>query len=453
MGKVVNIKDFGAEANNDIMQTEKIQAAIDECFNMGGGEVIIPEGVFMTGSIRLRSNITLHLQRNAVLKGSRNPEDYYGYLTDNIEPLPEEMVTDVKWRRAELLKDNDWEFMRIAGSRWNNGLIRAVNAENISIIGEEGSCIDGDNCFDELGEEEFRGPHGISIWYCKNITLKGYSIKNTGNWAHSIYYSENLMMDNVTVLAGHDGIHMNVCKNMKIENCKFYTGDDCVAGFSNVNVFVSDCVLNSSCSAMRLGGTNAFIDNCTIYGPGKYAFRGKMSDEEKRSSAPSPTDGGRRNMLSVFTYYADYSMPIKYRPGNIVISNCKIQKADKLLHYNYSGNEWWQKNRPLKDVEFRDCEVEDIKMPSVAYGDAAEKFELKLENLNISLEKGYEDIDFLYACKCEEIKFKNVNFKNATGECVVRAWSDVDVYFKNVDMKNVKEKTKRADKEFYVDPI
>ena len=68
MGKsIVNIIDFGAASNTCELQTKNIQNAIDECFTRGGGEVVVPEGVFMTGGIRLRSNVALHLLKNAVL--------------------------------------------------------------------------------------------------------------------------------------------------------------------------------------------------------------------------------------------------------------------------------------------------------------------------------------------------------------------------------------------------
>ena len=173
-------------------------------------------------------------------------------------------------------------FFQKIGSRWNNALIRAVFAENVAIIGEEGSVIDGADCFDEHGEEFYRGPHAIAMHHCKNITFSGYTIKNSANWAHNICYSQNIECSNVKVLAGHDGIHMSDCKNIIIKDSEFYTGDDCVAGFANINVLVSDCKLNSAYSAMRFGGTNALIRNCHIFGPGKYLFRGSLTDEEKR---------------------------------------------------------------------------------------------------------------------------------------------------------------------------
>lgn len=89
----VSIVDFGAKDDGNL-QTSAIQAAIDHCFLNGGGEVVIPEGEYLTGGIRLRSNTTLHLMKDAILKGVRDPEEYFGYLNDNVEPLKKEQITD-----------------------------------------------------------------------------------------------------------------------------------------------------------------------------------------------------------------------------------------------------------------------------------------------------------------------------------------------------------------------
>ena len=70
-----NIQHYGALPNGALC-TSQIQNAIDDCFLNGGGEVIIPEGVYLTGGLRLRSGVTLHLLENAVLSGSTSPEDY-----------------------------------------------------------------------------------------------------------------------------------------------------------------------------------------------------------------------------------------------------------------------------------------------------------------------------------------------------------------------------------------
>ncbi len=457
----VSIVDFGAVANAEALQTDKIQAAIDHCFAQGGGTVIVPEGVWNTGDIRLRSNITLYLQSGAVLKGSTDPEEYFHYRNDPVEPLSSDQITDNGFIFFDQIPNNDsyqedkeeYQIFRRPGSRWNNAIIRAIGADNVSIIGEKGSFIDGSNCYDALGEEKYRGPHGITFFYCRNVRFCGYTARDTGNWAHNISHCHNVSMEGVTVLAGHDGIHASVCTNLNIEKCEFYTGDDCVAGFANVNTHVSNCVLNSSCSAMRVGGTNALIEKCHIYGPGKYCFRGSMTDEEKKACAPSPAVGRRNNMLSTFTYYADYSVPIKTAPGNIVIADCRIHNSDRFLHFNYSGNERWQKQRPLESIEFRNITATDISMPLTAYGDAENKLTLKLEDVSISLREGAEDIDLIHACNYETLTLKNVTVSNFHGDCLVRTWSDDTVKLENVECGNPNADVKPADKPFFAKQI
>jgi hypothetical protein len=71
----------------------------------------------------------------------------------------------------------EYRFKRIPGSRWNNAIIRAIDAENIKVIGEKNSVIDGVNCFDEIGEEEYRGPHGMTFFNCKEL----YSVSLPNN--------------------------------------------------------------------------------------------------------------------------------------------------------------------------------------------------------------------------------------------------------------------------------
>lgn len=420
--KSVNILDFGAVADTGALQTEMIQAAIDYTFKNGGGEVVIPEGEYLTGGIRLRSNITLHLLKNAKLRGSRDPEDYFGYLNDEVEPLDNELITDAPWCRAEKSenRDADYKFFRTAGSRWNNALIRAINAENVSIIGEDGAIIDGNDCYDEKGEEYYRGPHCIGMFYCSNIKLKSYSIENSSNWAHSLFWCQNVDMDNVTVIAGHDGIHMTGCKNITIDNSRFYTGDDCVAGFANLNLTVENCELNSACSAMRLGGTNVFVHGCHIYGPAKYTCRGDLTKEEQIKGVRLSDRKIRNNMLSVFTYYSDYSVDIKYQPGNVTISDCNIECADKLLHYNFSGNEMWQCNRPLTNIRIEKVIAKNLKMPAVIYGDDNVRINAAVENCELTYNQPCDS--FIYAANFEYLSLKNTKIIGECTDSVIKVW-------------------------------
>ena len=113
-----NITDFGARVC-DQLQTDAIQQAIDVCFLNGGGRVIIPTGIFRTGGLRLRSNVELYLQTGAILEGSRNPDDYYGYLQDTLEPITDLDEPNIQRKRSVY-----------PYSRWNNAVIRAFHAKN-----------------------------------------------------------------------------------------------------------------------------------------------------------------------------------------------------------------------------------------------------------------------------------------------------------------------------------
>ncbi len=420
------ITDFGAVANGEI-QTDKIQAAIDKCFLSGGGEVVVPAGEFIAAGIRLRSGVTLHLLENAVIKGTRNPEDYLGFLDDTLEPVKDEYKTDNLWVKPR--ERVSYDFLLKPASRWNNGLIKALDAHDIAIIGEKGSEINGFDCFDEIGEEHYRGPHAICMHNCKNITLKGYTVKDSANWAHNIMRSENITVDGVTVLAGHDGVHFSSCDNVKVSNSEFYTGDDCVAGFDNNDVTVENCVLNSACSAFRFGGCNVSITKCRAYAPCKYVFRGGMSKEDKRASAPSLLGSSRNNMLSFFTYYADKTLGIRKAPGNIVVKDCTIENADRLLHYNLSGNEVWQCFRALKDITFDNLTAKGVGMSLNLYSFADEPIDFTMKNSKVSFRESATEFVRAHSYN---IKLENVEIENLGGVLVRSFGCDGELSVKNL---------------------
>ncbi len=459
----LSILDFGAQDGGAVC-TRAIQEAIDACFLQGGGVVEIPGGRFLTGGIRLRSNVTLHLQKDACLMGSRDPEDYMDFLQDTIEPLGEESRTHEVW--VPVRERKSYDFMKLPGGRWGNGLIRAIDAHNIAIMGEENAVIDGMDCYDAQGEERYRGPHAISFHRCEHIRLSGYTVRNSANWAHAMFSCRDIEISHVTVLAGHDGVHLTTCDHTKITDCSFFTGDDCVAGIDNIDLVVSDSQMNTACSAFRLGGTDILIRRCHMFGPARYLFRGSLTPKEKEDSAPSWTrrDEGseqateqktagrhRYNMLSAYTYYADFSREIREQPGNIVLEDCRIEHVDRLLHYNFSGNEPWQNNRPLKDIAFYRISASHVKLPLVAYGDKDQKLTLEMTD---SVVRFWEDASmdsFMQACNYEKISLKDVTITNL-GQCpCLLTWSDGEILLDRVEVDGhplVGKTVKKADRPF-----
>ena len=411
------VTDYGAVSGGTLC-TKAIQAAIDVCFLAGGGEVVIPTGMYLVGGLRLRSNVTLHLMENAVLLGSTDPEDYTDYLGDTVEPISaaeRERPTPTAKPGAELWQD------AYPYSRWNNAIIRAMYAKNVAIIGERGSEICGQNCFDPEGEEGYRGPHAINMWFCETITLRGYTVRDSANSAHAIQNSRDITADRITVLGGHDGFDVRTCDRVRIENSRFLTGDDCIAGFDNVDVTVRNCYFESACSILRFGGTNVLVEDCKGVAPATYGHRYTLSLEEKQARAAT-TEASRRNCLNVFLYYCDNRAEIRQTPGKILFRRCGFKGVDAVMRLPF-GHVWCC-NRSLADIVFEDCRFEDVCKPMRLTCPAEEPLSLSVRDCLITAREGFAEIPLIEGEHVAKIELERVSlrgFQNAAILCEPKA--------------------------------
>ena len=388
--------------------TGRIQRAIDDCFRAGGGIVRIGAGEHAVKSIRLRSNMTLLLESGARLVASRDPADYDGLIVrDEVEPFDESLL-DAK-DRLSITSTN----------RWNNAIIRIYRAHDVAIIGEPGSEIDGRNCYDETGEEHYRGPHGIGVHFSSNILCQGYTIRNTGNWSHRFCLSRDIRAEGVSIRGGHDGFDFHACDNVQVEGCDIRTGDDCIAGYDNEGLTVRNCRLNSSCSDFRIGGRAILVEDVEAWGPGESVFRGSLSPEDKEAGRIPPPDAGRYNTLSFFTFYGNPR--VRQQPGDIVFRNCRVRDVDKVMHYNFSGNEQWQVGDPLADVTFENVTAEGLKKPSITYGTAEKPLTMVLKNCSFSFAENVPDV--FRGAFVDQVVIKGLKIAGTSGP-LFRTWED-----------------------------
>ena len=409
--------------------TAALQNAFDECFRAGGGKVTVEKGVYPVKGLRLRSNTTLLLRSGAELKASRNCNDYCILENDALEPVDKgDFAPGVVWTRAKDRKSND--FIVKPASRWNNGIIRIYRARNVRIVGEPGAVIDGCDSYDPIGEEHFRGVHGISVRASTNLVFTGYTIRNTGNWAHSVWRCADLTFTKLTILGGHDGVHIRACDRVKISDCRMKTGDDCVSGFDNEDVVVRGCELNTACSAFRFGGRRVLVEDCRCWGPGEYPIRNSLPKEDRISGSHGKPGVGRRTMLSFFTYFSDFTLKVRHQPGDITVRNCRVDNAERFLHYNFSGNEPWQKNRPLESIRFEKITASRIAQSLCAYGDEGTKLSLALKDYRISFLSPRQE--FVRGAHISGLSMEDVVVEGVDGPCV-RSWGDVAA----PDAKNV----------------
>jgi polygalacturonase len=254
--QTLDVSDFGAKGDGVTKDTAAIQKALDVCGENGGGTVLVPEGVFLTGSLELHANTTLQLSQRANLLGSPDIADY---------PLE-----SVRW---------EGEFRE--GHR---ALLCASNAANITITG---GAIFGPPL--PLGKLRTpRGPVLIELTGCTNATLASFTTQYQQLWSIHVLFCKNLTATNLTIRSVNsngDGIDVDSCDGVTIEHCDINTGDDAVSlksgrglAAQNLNrptehVVIRDCRLQSSIFAalglgteMSGGVRDVKIQNCVISG-------------------------------------------------------------------------------------------------------------------------------------------------------------------------------------------
>ncbi len=285
----VSIVDFGAVNDGVTLNTKAIQKAIDTQAESGGGTVIIPTGVFISGTINLRSNITLHLENGATLRGSANLEDYDIYANGN---------------QLGLIFSEDIENVVISGSGTIDGNGRAyVYPNRVKDLWHELKQYtrQGDAYLDTLkGIQdgpvvpfEHERPYQMLLFSgVKNLTITGVTIKDSPFWAVHVADSDGIIVQGVRVrnsllMANADGLNFTSSSNIVISDCDIIAGDDALAfsgysvhheipGYRDIrrvseNVSVSNCIIQTRSSGIRVGGLsqndirNYRFDNITIY--------------------------------------------------------------------------------------------------------------------------------------------------------------------------------------------
>ena len=259
------ITDYGAE--NGTVCTEAIQQALDKASEAGGGQVVIPEGTFLSATLYLRDNVDLHLEEGAVLQGVQDPDAYQPYIPENDltrydsgnGTANSNCVNDRQWMKAFLI---------------------GAGVKNASITGS--GTIDGVHVFDERGEENMRGPHTIIVAEAENFHMSGVHITRAANYAFLGYALVKPVFEDLLVTEGWDGIHIRGCENGVIRRSQFQTGDDCIAGGYWNQMLIEDCDINSSCNGIRMimPSDGLEVRNCVLHGPGVYPHR--TSGEARR---------------------------------------------------------------------------------------------------------------------------------------------------------------------------
>ncbi len=317
-----NVKDYGAIGDGKTLETAAINKAIQECSTSGGGTVYFPAGTYLSGTLRLQSNVTLFIAAGAILLGSKEVRDYQGVD---------------KYEEFTLLHGKDIHNVAIVG----HGLINGNKVFDPKAIPAK---VDNPDKLPGWGGEYMRGPHSIVFNNCQDILIRDITVKDASDYAIFMLSCENINIQGVTVTGGWDGINMYYCSYVSISDCHLQTGDDCIAATECENMMITNSFINSSCNGFRLmaGNEHILINNCTIYGPGRYEHRSSHRHNTISGITIQPFGRIRPNQVIDDITISDVSMVNVRTPfwlglrsedaglRNISISNVTVTGAGKV---------------------------------------------------------------------------------------------------------------------------
>lgn len=271
------VTTLGVASDSTKLQTQAIQKIIDNAGENGGGTIVIPKGVYLTGALFFRPKTKLRLQEGAVLKGSDNIEDY--------PLLPSRM------EGQNLL--------------YYAALINAYYVDSFNITGP--GTIDGNGLKfwkqfwahrDSMRKEgktatnlEVHRPRLIFIWGCNDVTILNAKLQNAGFWTTHLYQCNNVLIEGCEIRSpfkpvaapSTDGVDIDACKKVTIRNCYISVNDDavCIKGGKGPNahkqpqngivedILVENCTFGNSHGALTLGSEsiharNIIMRNCKI---------------------------------------------------------------------------------------------------------------------------------------------------------------------------------------------
>ena len=310
------LSDFGAVADGLTLNTRPFAEAIEACSKAGGGRVVVPQGIWLTGPIQLKSNIGLHLEKGAVILFSRRVEDFplvrttwegspavrrmspiYGVQLEDIAITGEGVLdgSGHAWRMVKKSKLTDGEWRKLvasggivdkAGDTWwpsaeaMNGaaLVRELDKRGPGVPVEE-----------YAAAREYLRPVLVSLIQCKRVLLDGPTFQNSPAWNIHPLMCEDIVIRNITALnpwysQNGDGLDLDSCRRGVVYNCRFDVGDDAIClksgrdeygrrrGRPCEEIVISDCVVYHGHGGFTVGSEmsggvrNVVVRRCTFLG-------------------------------------------------------------------------------------------------------------------------------------------------------------------------------------------
>lgn len=377
--RAFNIRDYGALSGGIKLNTEAFAKAIDACNKAGGGRVVVPAGKWLTGPIHLKSNVNLHLEKNAQILFSTNPDHYLPAVFTRWEGM--ECCT---W--SPLIYANGCVNVAITGEGTLNGQgeewWKMQPAKKPAARKLYDMVIDNVPVKQRIfGSAELPlRPSFIQPINCKNVLIEGVTVVNGPMWTVHPVYCENLTVRGISVHTNGpntDGIIPDSCRNVIIEDCFFTTGDDCIVIKSGLNeegwkinrptenVIIRRCKTQRGHGGVVIGSEmsggvrNIYVEDCDFNGTKRgirmKSMRGRGGVVENVWVRNLVLDQIPGEVVQVNMFYGSSTVPPKTNTPpvfrNITISDITCKHAERAIELIGLPES------PLKNVVIENCDI------------------------------------------------------------------------------------------------
>ena len=392
----VDMLKSGAKADGKTLNTMLINHTVDRLSQAGGGTLFFPAGTYLTGAIRLKSNITLELEAGATLLFSDNFDDYLpfmevrheGVMMKSFSPLISAMDAENITIKGEGTLDGQgkawWtEFFRIYVDLEKNGM-RELNKYQPLWEREN----DVEALYAETNEDwhgtlkrRFFRPPFIQPVRCRRVRIEGVKIINSPFWTVNPEFCDNVVVTGVTIhnvpSPNTDGINPESCRNVHISDCHISVGDDCITLKSGRDA-----------QARRLGVPceNITITNCTMLsGHGGVVIGSEMSGSVRKVTISNCVFDGTDRGIRIKSTRGRGGVVEDIRVSNIIMSNIKRETVVLNLKYSEMPVEPMSERTPLfRDISISGLTAVGVKTPVKIVGlEEAPVTDIILRDINV----------------------------------------------------------------------
>ena len=289
------ITDYGAVAGGTVLNSAAIAKAIEACAAAGGGRVVVPPGVYLTGAITLRSHVNLHVQEGATLLFSTDPKAYLpavftrweGVEVMNYSPFiyaygqVDIAVTGTGTLDGQGSEEHWWPWARKAE---NGHSPASADSKALNAMGDAGVPVAGRL----FGEGHFLRPNFFQPYRCRNVLIEGLHIRRSPMWEVNPVLCTNVTVRDLDINTrgpNNDGCDPECCRDVLIEGCSFTTGDDCIAiksgrnddgrriNVPSENLIIRGCTMKDGHGGVVIGSEvsggcrNVYVEDCTMDSP------------------------------------------------------------------------------------------------------------------------------------------------------------------------------------------